>query len=275
MRTLVGQESAGDPNARPIDRQTGQPRSSALGQAQFIAPTWLAFAGANPNLFQGLDLNTPAGRDAALARRTDPALTGPAVQWYAGQNAQALQQAGLPVTDASLAAAHALGPAGAIGVLRAAPDTPLSRVLSPAAIQANPQYGRMTAGQFVSDYGARYAPRGSVVQFAGPGAPPEPAAPGGTVEASPPGSVQATLDALRQQQGAPAAAGGGALPPSTASAAGAPAPTPGPAMTPERLAWLQQGLASNNPRVRREAEAARDALLVQRQMESDLSLIHI
>lgn len=261
MRSLVGQESAGDPNARPIDRQTGQPRSSALGQAQFIAPTWLAFAGANPNLFHGLDLNTPAGRNAALARRTDPALTEPAVQWYAGQNAQALQQAGLPVTDASLAAAHALGPAGAIGVLRAAPDTPLSRVLSPAAIQANPQYGRMTAGQFVSDYGARYAPRGSVVQFAGPGAPTGPAA--GTVEGSAPGDVQATLEALRQGQGAPgaAAAGGGALPPSVAAAA-----PPAPAVD---MALLQQGLASNNPRIQRAAQAQLQALQLQRQTESE------
>ena len=225
MRTLVGQESAGDPNARPIDRQTGQPRSSALGQAQFIAPTWLAFAGANPNLFQGLDLNTPAGRNAALARRTDPALTEPAVQWYAGQNAQALQQAGLPVTDASLAAAHALGPAGAIGVLRAAPDTPLSRVLSPAAIQANPQYGRMTAGQFVADYSARYAPRAGGVQVAGPGAPTAPA------------------DA----------------PPAAAAAPASAAPASGGLSAADR-AWIERGLNDPKPRVQ---QAARNALQVE------------
>jgi len=81
-------------------------------------------------------------------------------------------------------------------------------------------------------------------------------APAGTVDGSAPGDVQATLEALRQGQGvpgAPAAAGGGALPPSAAAA-----PT-------IDMAALQEGLASNNPRVRRAAEAARDALLVQQQ----------
>lgn len=102
-------------------------------------------------------------------------------------------------------------------------------------------------------------------QVAGPGAPTEPAAPGGTVEASPPGSVQATLDALRQQA-APAATGGGALPPSAAAAAPPMASMPSaPAAPTIDMAALQEGLASNNPRVRRAAEAARDALLVQQQ----------
>lgn len=92
-------------------------------------------------------------------------------------------------------------------------------------------------------------------------------APAGTVEGSAPGDVQATLEALRQGQGAPgaAAAGGGALPPSAAAAA-APAPAAPAAAAPAiDMAALQEGLASANPRVRRAAEAARDALLVQQQ----------
>ena len=94
-------------------------------------------------------------------------------------------------------------------------------------------------------------------------------APAGTVEGSAPGDVQATLEALRQQATAPTAAGGGALPPSVAAAAPTPAApaaaTPAPAAPAVNMQALAEGLASNNPRVRREAEAARDALLVQQQ----------
>ena len=108
-------------------------------------------------------------------------------------------------------------------------------------------------------------------------------APAGTVEGSAPGDVQATLEALRQGQGVPgaAAAGGGALPPSSAAAApatsAAPAPanaslTPSQAMTPERLAWLEQGRASRNPEIRRRAQAELDAWQATRQMAGDQRL---
>ena len=109
------------------------------------------------------------------------------------------------------------------------------------------------------------------------------AAPGGTVDASAPADVQATLDRLRQQATAPGAtaAGGGALPPSSAAAApatsAAPAPanaslTPSQAMTPERLAWLEQGRASRNPEIRRRAQAELDAWQATRQMAGDQRL---
>lgn len=95
-----------------------------------------------------------------------------------------------------------------------------------------------------------------------------PGAPAGAVEGSAPDAVQATLEALRQGQGAPgaAAAGGGALPPSAAAAASPVSPVSPAAAAPTiDMAALQEGLASANPRVRRAAEAARDALLVQQQ----------
>lgn len=97
-------------------------------------------------------------------------------------------------------------------------------------------------------------------QVAGPGAPTEPAAPGGTVEASPPGSVQATLDALRQQQGAPAAA----APPTPAAPTAA-----APSAPPVNMQVLAEGLASNNPRIQRAAQAQLQALQLQRQTEAE------
>lgn len=89
------------------------------------------------------------------------------------------------------------------------------------------------------------------------------AAPGGTVEGSAPGDVQATLEALRQGQGVPGvtAAGGGALPSPVAAAP----PAPAPAAPPVNMQVLAEGLGSRNPEIRRRAEAARDALLVQQQ----------
>lgn len=88
-------------------------------------------------------------------------------------------------------------------------------------------------------------------------------APAGAVEGSAPGDVQATLEALRQGQGVPGvtAAGGGALPSPVAAAP----PAPAPAAPPVNMQVLAEGLGSRNPEIRRRAEAARDALLVQQQ----------
>lgn len=105
-------------------------------------------------------------------------------------------------------------------------------------------------------------------------------APAGAVEGSAPGDVQATLEALRQGQGVPgaAAAGGGALPPSAAAAA-APTPpmtpmpsataAPAPAAPAVNMQVLAEGLASNNPRIQRAAQAQLQALQLQRQTEAE------
>src|SRR5215471_21119279 len=44
------------------------PRSSAFGTGQFIEPTWMAFAAANPELFKGMS------NDQILAARADPTI---------------------------------------------------------------------------------------------------------------------------------------------------------------------------------------------------------
>lgn len=142
-QTLIGQESGGDPSAR-------NPRSSAEGLGQFVDGTWLAFAQANPQLFQGMS------RDQVMAQRTNPQTNLQAIQWYARQNAQALQQSGFPATDATVALAHGFGYAGAANLLRADPNESAARVLGDAVMRANPHLNGMTAGQVVQQFSQRF-----------------------------------------------------------------------------------------------------------------------
>jgi hypothetical protein len=84
---------------------------------------------------------TPGGR-------TDPRQAIPAAEALAQENAGALKRAGLPATNANLHASHILGAPTAPQVLAAPDDMPMARLISPAAIAANPQIAQMTAGQF-------------------------------------------------------------------------------------------------------------------------------
>jgi hypothetical protein len=135
-RLQASENGTGDPAAK-------NPKSSATGNGQFIEGTWLPLIQQlHPELTQG------KSREQILALRTDPTLSREATAAYAQQNAQALQSSGLPVSGASLAMAHKLGPQGAMAVLQASPDAPLSRVLPPEVMAANPQLKGKTAGQY-------------------------------------------------------------------------------------------------------------------------------
>jgi hypothetical protein len=154
LATNTRSESGGDPNARPLFPD-GTPRSSSVGPNQFIEGTWLAFANANPNLFQGMS------RQQILDARRDPNISAQATQWYARQNAPQLQAAGVPVNDATLGLAHQFDGPVAARIFTAAPNTPIADVVGPAAMRANPDLVGQTTGQVVQRYQQRYAGGGA------------------------------------------------------------------------------------------------------------------
>lgn len=122
------------------------PNSSATGPGQFINGTWLEvvkkFA---PEVAQG------RSDEEILALRTDPKI-GPAlnermVNAYGEANTRFLNENGVENVGAGERyLAHFAGPAGALSVLQADPNTPVSSILSPEAVQANPFLRNMTAG---------------------------------------------------------------------------------------------------------------------------------
>ena len=133
---VVGAESSGDPNARPLDK-SGKPLSSALGLGQFIESTWLKlFKKYFPDEAKGL--NDPA----ILALRTNSEKSKALIELYAKENADALKAAGIAVNSSAdeykLQLAHFLGPQGAINVLKAAPGTLAASVLDKKSVAANP-----------------------------------------------------------------------------------------------------------------------------------------
>jgi hypothetical protein len=146
---IVGVESGGNPEARPRNAD-GSLRSSAFGLGQFTNGTWMAFARANPGLFEGLS------QDQILAKRSDEGLSRRAIAWNAEQNAPALRTAGFVPSSANLALAHYLGPAGAVRALRADPATPMSQVFSADEARANPEDARRAVGEVVGRYRRRF-----------------------------------------------------------------------------------------------------------------------
>lgn len=131
---VFGAESGGDNFAKNA-------RSSATGAGQFIDSTWLDQVRKNRSDLAGL----PDGQ--ILAMRSDPVLSRQMTEAYGNENGARLQAAGLPVNDGTKYLAHFAGPQGAVAVLSADPSTPVSRVLQPGQISANPHIANMTAGQ--------------------------------------------------------------------------------------------------------------------------------
>lgn len=130
---LMQAESAGRLTAR-------NPRSTALGPFQFIESTFLAVA---RRYFPGETQSmTPP---QILALRTNLEFSRRAAEAYTKENAAVLQSEGVAATYPNLRLAFLLGAAGAVKVLKAPPDTPLSRLLGPAVLIANPFMITMTA----------------------------------------------------------------------------------------------------------------------------------
>lgn len=134
----AAENSTGDPNAK-------NPNSSATGNGQFINSTWIKMVKTNrPDLADGKT------DQQILALRSDPALSAQMTASYAVENGMVFAAAGQPVTSATLAMAHRLGPGDAEKVLAATPGTQLSDLLSPAVMKANPDLNGKTAGGFTA-----------------------------------------------------------------------------------------------------------------------------
>lgn len=129
LRSTRSSESGGNDRA-------ANPKSSARGRYQFLGSTWNGLASKYPQL--GL---TPDGR-------YDPEQQERAMLRFTRDNAKSLDSAGIPVTNGNLYAAHFLGDGGARKVLRANPNTPVSRLVGSDVINANPFLSNMTVSDF-------------------------------------------------------------------------------------------------------------------------------
>ena len=183
---------------------TGQnPGSSAAGTGQFLRDTWLDFAKANPQYFQGMS------EKQILDSRTVPEFSkkvGPvAIEWLAKQNADALTNAGVPPAGPVLGIAHYVGAGAAANIAKAPDSTPVARFVGQAALDANPELRTMTVGQMKARYantpnpsfmsapapGQAGTPAPASLTPSAPGAktqipPPTAAAPGAPGQATPP-----------------------------------------------------------------------------------------
>lgn len=131
---IIGAESGGNPLAT-------NPYSSATGLGQFTNSTWLqTLRQHRPDLFNRYS------QQELLDLRKDPELSKQMVGALASDNSNFLRGRGLEVNPGNIYLAHFAGPAGAASVLGASDGSPVSSVLSPEAIAANPFLRNMTVG---------------------------------------------------------------------------------------------------------------------------------
>ena len=116
--------------------------SSASGLYQFIKSTWVGEGGVwGSDLTQAFGGLRPSTEEQTARART-----------FTQKNADALANASVKVTSASLYAAHFLGVGTAINVLGKPPETPLAHVTSQGQIAANPSI--LGGGKTVADFTA-------------------------------------------------------------------------------------------------------------------------
>lgn len=128
-------ESSGDDTAQAAT-------SSAYGRYQFVSRTWLRYYKRRYGS-QGLT-------DAQiLAKRGDGEMQEVLMDDLIRDNERALASIGARATPGNLYLAHFAGAGGAKAILRAAPDTPVSRILGKQAVKANPFLGSMTADDVI------------------------------------------------------------------------------------------------------------------------------
>ncbi|MDZ5788508.1 hypothetical protein U4I37_19915 [Stenotrophomonas maltophilia] len=136
-------ESGGDPNAK-------NGASTATGIDQFTAGTWRRIvAQAKPDWAQGLNDNQ------LLAARRDPVKSGQMARALDEQNTAALEAGGVDATAHNLYAAHHFGAERGLEFARAADDTPMSRILSKAQMDANPYLKGKTKSDAIANWDER------------------------------------------------------------------------------------------------------------------------
>lgn len=135
---LMIAESGGRLDAR-------NPRSTAAGPFQFIASTWLQIA----NTYFGEETKDLAPHEI-LELRLDPKFARRGAKIYTENNAAFLSANGEAATFANLRLAFFAGPGGAVRVLAAKPETPVSTLLGLTVIGANPFLRSMTARDLIA-----------------------------------------------------------------------------------------------------------------------------
>lgn len=120
-----------------VENATGNPSaraatSSAMGNFQFTRGTWLDMVQAHrPDLLQG------HSEQQVLDLRADPKLSREMAGYLLDDNAAVLRNQGIAPTPSNLYLAHFLGVNDAAKVIRAAPGTPVSGLVSQDSIDAN------------------------------------------------------------------------------------------------------------------------------------------
>jgi hypothetical protein len=128
---VITAESSGNAQARPCDAKTGKLLSSAYGAGQFVEATWLEMVKKHrPDLAARSD-------EDILGLRGDFALSREMTVKFAEENRTYLIKHGFDPTDAALYLAHFAGKTGAVKLLKAHRDTPVEKILSPEAVDAN------------------------------------------------------------------------------------------------------------------------------------------
>lgn len=160
------------------------PLSTAVGPFQLLEGLFLELAGRH---FAAETQHLTVVQ--ILALRTDRAFARRAAAAFTKDNATHLASAGLPTTFQNLRLAYFAGPAGAVRILRAHPDTKISMLLAPAALRANAFLNGMTAADLI----ARSAREISVDAGATAGVAPSPAASASAKPAGPHIKVRCNL----------------------------------------------------------------------------------
>lgn len=129
LNCIITIESAGKLDARPLDRN-GKPMSTALGLGQFLNKTWDGVVKSHrPDLLEGRTV------DEVRALRKDGHLSIELLARFTEDNQRIV---GMNCTGGDLYLAHFLGVGDAKDLFRADPDTPVSKLVSPDVIKANP-----------------------------------------------------------------------------------------------------------------------------------------
>jgi hypothetical protein len=121
------------------------PRSTALGPYQFIKSTFLDLA----RRHFGVEVQELSEAEI-LKLRTNRSFARRCAETYSRENLAFLSEQGLQPTFGHLRLAFLLGPFAAARVLQASPATPVSNVLGPAVIRANPFMARMSASNLIA-----------------------------------------------------------------------------------------------------------------------------
>jgi hypothetical protein len=119
--------------------------STALGHYQFLEQTFQAVVARH------FAAEVQALRPAqVLALRADPAFARRAAAAFTRDNADHLSGEGMTASFTNLRLAHLLGPAGAVRLLKAPPQTRVTYWVSAAALRANPFLATLTVENLIA-----------------------------------------------------------------------------------------------------------------------------